>query len=140
MTELTAAKYPSFEWAGASSCRRLRSLGCSASNQATTRLTAKKRRLPQREAAPTSSATTTSHITLPGVVTEADDTADVARAVGKAGSTPPWQCPGPGAGEVVSLPFALSAVYEFRCEAKLPGSDVGLCDECWAARRRRVSS
>ena len=47
---------------------------------------------------------------------------------------PPWQCPGPGVGEVVSLPFALSAVYEFRCEAKLPNSDVDLCDECWAAR------
>ena len=102
-------------------------------------MTAKKRRPPQGEAAPTSSATTTSHIILPGVVTEADDTADVARAVGKAGSTPPWQCPGPGAGEVVSLPFALSAVYGSRCEATLPNSCVDMCDACWAARHRVAS-
>ncbi len=42
-------------------------------------------------------------------------------AVGKARNIPPWQCPGPSAGE-------------FRCEAKQPNSALDLCDECWAAR------
>ncbi len=49
---------------------------------------------------------------------------------------PPWQCPGPAASEVASLPFNLAAVLEHRCEAKRPNACVDLCDPCWAERRR----
>ncbi len=55
------------------------------------------------------------------------------------GGAPPWRCAGPDAGELVALPFGLSAVLEYRCEAKLPNSCIDWCDQCWAARRRVAS-
>ncbi len=50
-------------------------------------------------------------------------------------TVPPWQCPGPSVREVVALPFGLSAILEFRCEARQPNSCVNPCGECLAARQ-----
>jgi len=56
----------------------------------------------------------------------------------KGRNVPAWQCQGPGADEVVSLPYSLAAVLvlEHHCEAKQPNSCMALCDACWAERRR----
>ena len=47
---------------------------------------------------------------------------------------PPWRCPGPVAA-VLALPHRLSAALFRRCEARLPGSVMEPCDDCWAALR-----